>query len=205
MIAAIMCGGRGSRMKTDEEKPLVKVADKSLIERVLAALKESGRFERIVAVTSPNAPRTREFLRSLKVKVVETQGGGYPHDLQVLLAAFAREKVLVVPADLPLLTAKIVTEVVDKLLQPAPAVSIVLEKSFVEGRGIKPSVVVIDSRYCHSGITLFSAGVNGPVEEQYIVMNSTEIAVNVNTKEEKELAELLLVQDAQDLARNEGL
>ena len=204
MIAAIMCGGRGSRMKTDEEKPLVKVADKSLVERVLAALKESGRFERIVAVTSPNAPRTREFLRSLRVEVIETPGGGYPHDLSVLLATFAREKMLVVPADLPLLKAKIVTEVVDKLLGPAPAVSVVLEKSFVEGLGIKPSVAV-NSRYCHSGITLFSAGVNGPVEEQYVVMNSAEIAVNVNTKEEKELAELLLVQDAQDLARNEGL
>ena len=204
MIAAIMSGGRGSRMKTDEEKPLVRVAGKSLVECVLAALKESGSFERIVAVTSPNAPRTREFLRSLKVEVIETQGGGYPHDLSVLLAAFAREKVLVVPADLPLLTAKTITEIVDKLSQPAPAVSIVLEKSFVEGLGVKPSVVV-DCRYCHSGITLFSAGVNGPVEERYVVMNSAEIAVNVNTKEEKELAELLLVQDAQDLARNEGL
>lgn len=201
MIAAIMSGGRGSRMKTDEEKPLVKVAGKSLVERVLAALKESGRFERIVAVTSPNAPRTRESLWSLRVEVIETPGGGYPHDLSVLLAAFAREKVLVVPADLPLLTAKIVAEIVDNISQPAPAVSIVLEKSFVEGLGVKPSVVV--GGYCHSGITRFS-GVNGPVKERYVVMNSAEIAVNVNTKEEKELAELL-VQNAQDLARNEGL
>ncbi|MGI0020415.1 MAG: NTP transferase domain-containing protein [Nitrososphaera sp.] len=201
MIAAIMCGGRGSRLKAAEEKPLVKIAGKSLVERVLAALKESGRFERIVAVTSPNAPRTREFLRSLKVEVIETPGGGYPHDLSVLLAAFAQEKVLVVPTDLPLLTGKIVAEMVDKVSQPAPAVSIVLEKSFVEGLGVKPSVVV--GGYCHSGITLF-AGVNGPVEERYVVMNSAEIAVNVNTKEEKELAELL-VQNAQDLARNEGL
>ena len=204
MIAAIMSGGRGSRMKTDDEKPLVKVAGKSLVKRVFDALRGSGRFERVVAVTSPNAPRTRGFLRSLKVEVIETPGEGYPHDLSVLLGAFAHEKVLVVPADLPLLTAKIVAEMVDGVSQPAQAVSIVLEKGFVEGLGVKPSVV-IDGGYCHSGITLFSAGVSGPVEERYVVMNRAEIAVNVNTKEEKEIAELLLVQDAQDLARNEGL
>jgi len=204
LIAAIMSGGRGSRMKTGEEKPLVKVAGKSLVERVFDALRGSGRFEEVVAVTSPNAPRTQEFLRSLRAEVVETPGRGYPHDLSVLLAAFAQEKVFVVPADLPLLTAKTVAEMVDRVSQTAPAVSIVLEKSFVEDLGIKPSVVV-DSRYCHSGITLFSSGVSGPVEERYVVMNSAEIAVNVNTKEEKEIAELLLVQNAQDLARDKGL
>ena len=37
MIAAIMSGGRGSRMKTDDEKPLVKVAGKSLVKRVFDA------------------------------------------------------------------------------------------------------------------------------------------------------------------------
>jgi adenosylcobinamide-phosphate guanylyltransferase len=204
MIAAIMSGGRGSRMKTGEEKSLVKIAGKSLAERVLDALRGSGRFERVVAVTSPNAPKTREFFRSLRVEVIETPGKGYPHDLSVLLAAFELEKVLVVPADLPLLTAKIVAEMIGRVSQPAPAVSIVLEKSFVEGLGVKPSVAINDD-YCHSGITLFSAGASGPVEERYVVMNSAEIAVNVNTKEEKEIAEMLLVQDAQDLARDEGL
>lgn len=201
ITAAIMCGGAGRRMKSDDEKPLIKIAGMSLVERVFAALKESGRFERIVAATSPNAPATREFMRSLKVEVIETPGGGYSHDLSLLLFALAQEKVLVVPADLPLLTAKTVEEIVDRFSQPVRAVSMVLEKSFVEGLGTKPSVVIGDGHYCHSGITLFSAGINGPVEELYVVMNNAEIAINVNTKEERELAELLLlVQNAQDLA-----
>jgi adenosylcobinamide-phosphate guanylyltransferase len=199
-----MCGGRGSRLKSPVEKPMVKVAGKSLVERVLEALRGSGRFERIVAVTSPNAPETKRLLQSLGVDVMDTPGSGYPHDLSLLLEKFAQEKVLVVPADLPLLTAEIVAEIVDRLSLGAPAASIVLEKSFVEGLRLKPSVIV-DGRYCHSGITLFAAaGANGPVEERYIVMNNAEIAVNVNTKEEKELAELL-VQHAQDLARDKGL
>jgi adenosylcobinamide-phosphate guanylyltransferase len=201
-----MCGGRGSRLKAPVEKPTVKVAGKSLVERVLGALGESGRFERIVAVTSPNAPETKRLLQSLGVDIMDTPGSGYPHDLSLLLGKFAREKVLVVPADLPLLTAKTVAQIVDKVSLGAPAASIVIEKGFVEGLGVKPSVVIVDGRYCHSGITLFAAGANGPVEERYIVMNNAEVAVNVNTKEEKKLAEqLLLIQHAQDLARDKGL
>ena len=201
----MMCGGRGSRLKAPVEKPMVKVAGKSLAERVLDALRGSGRFERIVAVTSPNAPETKRLLQSLGVDIMDTPGSGYPQDLSLLLDKFAREKVLVVPADLPLLTAKTVAEIVDRASLGAPAASIVMEKSFVEGLGVKPSVII--DNYCHSGITLFAAGVNGPVEERYVVMNNAEIAVNVNTKEEKELAEqlLLLVQHAQDLARDKGL
>ena len=141
-------------------------------------------------------------MQSLNVDVIDTPGEGYPRDLSLLLDKFLQEKVLVVPADLPLLNAKIVSEIVDRVSLGAPAVSIVMEKSFVEGIGVKPSVV-IDS-YCHSGITLFAAGASGPVDERHVVMNNAEVAVNVNTKEEKELAELL-VQNAQDLARDKGL
>ena len=59
---------------------------------------------------------------------------------------------------------------------------------------MKPSIIVLD-QYCHSGITIFNTVAVGtePVEEHYLVMNRKEIALNVNTKEELELAEKLLV------------
>lgn len=99
-----------------------------------------------------------------------------------------------VPADLPLLNASIVSEIVD-VAQTAPAVSIAMKKEFVESIGIKPSVVF--DTYCHSGITIFDSAQVSPniaVQEQHKVMNRVEIAVNVNTKEEADLAEKLLVQ-----------
>jgi GTP:adenosylcobinamide-phosphate guanylyltransferase len=51
------------------------------------------------------------------------------------------------------------------------------------------------NQYCHSGITIFNTMAVGtePVKEHYLVMNRKEIALNVNTKEELELAEKLLV------------
>jgi GTP:adenosylcobinamide-phosphate guanylyltransferase len=59
---------------------------------------------------------------------------------------------------------------------------------------VKPSIVLMN-QYCHSGITIFNTMAVGtePVKERYLVMNRKEIALNVNTKEELELAEKLLL------------
>jgi adenosylcobinamide-phosphate guanylyltransferase len=198
-----MCGGAGSRLGTGEEKPMIELAGKRYVERVIGALEKSGRFERIVAAVSPKTPKTREFLASRGIEIVDTQGAGYPQDLSLLLARLAGEKALVVPADVPLLTPDVVRDALDLLLkEKAPAASLVSEKSFVEKLGITPSVLVGD--LCHSGITLFDAGVSGQVEERYVKMNRAEIAVNVNTKGEKELAELL-VKRGDDLAKDLGI
>jgi GTP:adenosylcobinamide-phosphate guanylyltransferase len=74
-----------------------------------------------------------------------------------------------------------------------PAISIVVEKGFVEKTGAMPSIVL--DQYCHSGITIFNtiSFITEAVEEYYWVMNRKEIALNVNTKEELELAKKLLV------------
>jgi adenosylcobinamide-phosphate guanylyltransferase len=193
LIAAIMCGGRATRMQSETEKPLIQIGNVPMVERVASALAGSHRLSRVVAVTSPNAPKTREFLKSKQIEVIETAGEGYPQDLSRLLASLKPEKVMMVPADVPLLDVRAVGDVIDAASgKQEPAVSIVLEKEFVENLGVKPSVVF--GRYCHSGITVFDTAriANETVQERYVVMNRKEIALNVNTKEEAELAELLV-------------
>lgn len=193
-----MCGGKGIRMRTRTEKPLLRVGNISMIERVLSALAGSRRFSRIVTVTSPNAPDTKQLMVVRGIEVIETAGNSYPHDLSLALARLRPEKVMVVPADIPLLDSQTVNDIVEiACSKQEPAVSIVLEKQFVESMGIKPSVVV--GRYCHSGITVFDTArvaEDAAVQESYIVMNSEKLALNVNTKEELDLAEKLLVQRA---------
>lgn len=203
MIAAVMCGGKGTRMG-GIEKPMIELAGRRFVERVIAALKDSDKFERIVAVVSPNAPATKKFLVAAGVQTMETPGDGYASDLSLVLERLSPEKVLIVPADLPLLTAQAVRQVVEALAGiDAPAASIAIEKSFVEKLGVAPSVVIGD--LCHSGITLFdSSRAKGAMEERYVTMNKAELAVNVNTKKEKEIAESL-VKRANDLAGYPGL
>jgi len=204
-----MCGGRATRMKAGIEKPMLKINGIPMVERVILALEGSGKFERIIAAVSPGTPRTREFLQSRNIEVIETAGEGYSQDLSRILG-LKPGKIFVTPADISLLDSKTVSDIVVLVShRTAPAISVVMDKGFVEKLGVKPSVTLeLDGeQYCHSGITVFDSAkaVSGPVEEQYVVMNEMEIAVNVNTKEELELAEKLLVQRANDFAKDAGV
>jgi adenosylcobinamide-phosphate guanylyltransferase len=204
-----MCGGRASRMQQQQqqqggiEKPLLKVAGVAMVERVISALANSNRFDRIVAAVSPNTHKTNEFLKSKGIETIETAGEGYSQDLSCLLSKLKPKKVVAVPGDIPLLNSQIVNEILsitvdddddDDRQEQEPAISIILEKEFVEEIGVKPSILLMD-QYCHSGITIFNtiAVDTELVKERYLVMNRKEIALNVNTKEELELAEKLLV------------
>ena len=197
-MSAVMCGGRASRMKkAGMEKPLLKVDGVAMVERVVSALASSDRFDRIVAAISPNTPKTNEFLKSKGIETIETAGEGYSQDLSQLLSKLKPQKVMVVSGDIPLLNSHIINEILNSIAdrqEHEPAISIIIEKGFVERIGVKPSIIVLD-QYCHSGITIFNTMVVGtePVKEHYLVMNRKEIALNVNTKEELELAEKLLV------------
>jgi GTP:adenosylcobinamide-phosphate guanylyltransferase len=158
------------------------------------------------------------------IDIIETTGNGFSQDL-AFLSEFSPAKVLVIPADIPLLNPKIVEEIVGNITktsavagaEAAAAISIAIEKEFVESIGIKPSVVIEErsnnnnNLYCHSGITIFDTAKialnssrgsrdniirsnnNSYLKEQYKIMNKVEVAVNVNTKEELELAEKLLL------------
>ena len=184
-----------------EEKPLLKVAGVAMIERVISALACSNRFDRIIAAVSLNTHQTNEFLKSKGIETIETAGQGYSQDLSCLLSKLKPQKVLAVPGDIPLLNSQIVNEILniidndDDRQGQDPAISIILEKGFVEKIGVKPSIVLMN-QYCHSGITVFNTmavGATEPVKEHYLVMNRKEIALNVNTKKELELAEKLLL------------
>jgi adenosylcobinamide-phosphate guanylyltransferase len=185
------------------EKPMLELAGKRFVEHVVSALQDSKKFERVVAVVSPNVPATKKFLVSMSVETIETPGKGYPYDLSIVLERLSPARVLVVPADVPLLTAQAVNEIVDALTRiDASAASIALEKSFVEKLGVAPSVVL--NNMCHSGITLFDSRQKGEMKERYVTMNKIEIALNVNTENERKLAESL-VKRANDLAGYPGL
>ena len=205
MIAAVMCGGRGTRMGpiTEIEKPLLNLKGSTMIDRVLCALVGSGQFEKIVAIPSLNTPRTNAFLRSHyysclePIDVVETAGISYSKDLSAAVCKFKPARVFVVSADLPLLHSEIVQNIVVRCFPISPCVSILLEKQFVESIGIEPSVVTIIGKkgYCHSGITILDsskASHESILAEHYIVMNEKELAVNVNTIRELEIAEGML-------------
>jgi adenosylcobinamide-phosphate guanylyltransferase len=121
-----MCGGRGTRLDGDREKPLVPVAGRSMVDRVLDALAAAERVETAYAAVSPHTPRTRERVVARGggeasesgtgsseasgsgsgwggATVVDTPGDGYVADLRAALNAGPTAPTLTVAADLPLL------------------------------------------------------------------------------------------------------
>ena len=108
-----MCGGRGTRLDADVEKPLYPIAGEPMVDRVRRALAGSD-VETTYAVVSPNAPRTREHLAEAGVPPIETPGEGYVADLGRAIADSRVERpVLTVAADLAALETTAVNDVLD--------------------------------------------------------------------------------------------
>ncbi|WP_369335351.1 NTP transferase domain-containing protein [Halostella sp. PRR32] len=104
MDALLICGGEGTRLDSDAEKPLFPVGERPMIDRVADALADSA-VETTYAVTSPQAPETAAHAtEDLGLPAIETAGDGYVADLNAALADDAVDPpVLTVASDLPLL------------------------------------------------------------------------------------------------------
>lgn len=166
-----MCGGSGSRLG-GAEKPLRRIAGRSLLERVHSALEESS-VETIYAVTSPTAPETAACAPS---PVIETPGAGYVADLQRALADDrVSPPVLTAAADLPLLEGS----VVDAFLSAAGGRTTMAAVPVGRVRGLGFSV---ESVYRHGGIAVRPAGLNvvGTGSDGVWVTRDRRLAAHVN-------------------------
>src|SRR3972149_3650549 len=111
MIGLVMAGGKGSRMKTNEEKLLLKHVHPTIL-HVIFALQNSNCFSKIIAATSPNSPKTKEMLQNAGIETFETTGKGYVEDLNLILRSI-KDDIFVVSGDLPLLDDVIVKKIVN--------------------------------------------------------------------------------------------
>jgi len=185
-----MCGGKGTRMKSSEEKLLLRYK-KPLIEHVLNALQNSKIFSNIVCVTSNNAPKTREFVSSLGIDVLETRGAGYVTDLGESLSKF-KEIVFVTSGDMPLLDSEIIKKIIDLINKENAWTSILVRKTFLSSLGLEAEFFVnYNNEECaYTGISIVDPRQIKNMEtikESYVVLDDKRIAVNLNTKKDYDL------------------
>ena len=179
-----MCGGRGTRLDTDVEKPLFEVGDVPMVDRVFGALDES-RVDTAYAVTSPAAPETRAHLDA---PCIETPGEGYVADLD---AALSDERlslpVLTVAADLPLLDGAIL----DRVLAAHDQGSLSVLVPAARKRELGVSDDRTFERDCRE---VAPTGVNvvGETGDDAWLTEDARVAVNVNTLGDARVAETLL-------------
>ncbi|EMA11500.1 adenosylcobinamide-phosphate guanylyltransferase [Haloarcula vallismortis] len=181
MDALVMCGGRGTRLDTDAEKPLFRVGGVPMVDRVVGALQDSA-VERVIAVTSPNAPETRSHLN---VPCIETPGEGYVADLDTALADDRLSRpALTVAADLPLLEGEVVDRVLDT--HEGGSLTVLVPASLKRALGVSD-----DTTFEDGGREVAPTGVNvvGDGPDDARLMRDRRVAVNVNTLADARVAE----------------
>ena len=180
----MLCGGRGTRLDSDAEKPLFRVGTVPMVDRVFGALAESG-VDTAYAVTSPAAPETRAHLDG---PCIETPGGGYVADLD---AALSDERVstpvLTVAADLPLLDGALLDRVLDA--HEAGSLSVLVPAARKRELGVSD-----DTTFERDGREVAPTGVNvvGEFGDDAWLTDDARVAVNVNTLADARVAEALL-------------
>lgn len=194
IVALVMAGGRGSRMKLREEKPLIKVRGKPMIERVIDALKGSSRVNDIVVSVSRHTPKTAKKVRTHFIKFLETPGDGYIADMQYAVRKLKLRKVLVISADLPLITSKVIDKVVATYERSAkPALSVMCPIEVFERFRLKPEYrFVVGSRIVSPvGVNMIDGGriKDQEMDEEKLILDDEELTFNINTVEEVEIAE----------------
>ena len=194
MIGLVMAGGKGTRMKSNEEKLLLPYKQ-PLVLHVIDALKNSNCFEKIIAATSPNSPQTKNILLENNITIIETSGEGFVTDLNNILKQLD-DFVLVSSGDLPLLDGDIIKQIIDNVNHDKTWTSIVSTKSFQNSLNLDPECITTlnDEDYAHTGISIVNASKISnldTIEEDYIIIDDKRICFNINTKNEYDLLDTL--------------
>lgn len=191
MIGLVMAGGKGSRMKTQEEKLLLKYIHPTIL-HVIYALQNTNHFSKIITATSPNSPKTKEMLENIGIEIFDTSGKGYVEDLNLILSAINDDDVLVVPGDLPLLDTEIIKKIVSSYNSDKIWTSFLVTKDFLKSIGMtSDSSIKFQNKECSfTGISIVNAKEIKNldlVEEIYYILNDKRIGMNLNTYEDYRL------------------
>lgn len=194
--ALILAGGKGSRICSNTEKPLLLFLGKPLIDRVVEAAKSARNVSQIYVVTSKNTPQTEERCLKNGWRVLKTNGEGYHNDLkQAIIEGKLNSPILTIPADLPALTGEFIDKIItlfEERGKNALAVFIPLEKR-------KKMELSVSSKDEFEGVMYAVSGVNiingkkilaeGKIDTAALVTDEIEVLFNINTQKDLNIAE----------------
>ena len=198
IYAILMAGGMGTRLKVPVEKPLFKLHDKPLIKYVVDNLKASKLIDDIIIAVSPNTCETTRYLESLNddLKILDTSGEDYLKDLSYILDYFenkSKEDILLfINADLPFISTETIDHVLDCYFKSdKDALSVVVPVEVFDELGLDYSY---EFNGCvPSGLNILRSE-NIIQDETQLILKKVELALNINTIPDSEIAEKLYYQ-----------
>lgn len=195
-----MAGGKGTRMGYQEEKPLIKIDDKSFIEHVIDALRNAKKVDRIIVATSKHTPKTANRVKELSIEVIETSGNDYISDLREAIKKLRLKHIVTVSSDLPLLKSETIDKIIEHYENCAkPVMAVMVPAERFEDLGVS-----IDLILDYKGKRLVPSGVNVldgdkvkkeefeiELDQEIFIIDSEEF-VNINTSKDLIIAKQLL-------------
>lgn len=199
--AVVTAGGRGTRIaEMRQEKPLIEMMGRPIIDYVLEALQGSKEVSEVVVSVSQSTPLTERHVQDKGFRFVRTPGAGYVEDLRYAMFMLSTPYVLVVPADMPLLRSVSIDQVVTAFYRSKKS-SIVVgvpEGLFHEANmGTDPTIVMDmnGERAVPCGISIVDRELmlrGDYLDEAYMVTRLKDFAINVNTAAQLRHAESIL-------------
>jgi adenosylcobinamide-phosphate guanylyltransferase len=180
-------------MGGDVEKPLLEIAGKSMLQRVIEVLQQSSSIDRVVVASTSNTPATTLEAQKLGVESIITPGNGFEEDMRLAIHQLSLAEVLIVSSDLPFITVDVIEQAVQKYRSSRkPALAVMVPAKLYEKLGSKPEYV-----FKLDGQNLVPVGINiidgrcidqGELDQIELVINSEDVALNVNTLSELQAA-----------------
>lgn len=198
VTALIMAGGKGTRMALKTEKPLIPVNGKPVINRVLNALLQAKTIDNIVVAITDNTPNTTQHLKEQfpQITLVKTPGNEYVSDMGNAVKQLQLQTVMAIAADLPLITSQEIDEIItayQNCKKPTLAVAVPQETKRCLGMSLGYA-------FEHAGQQVVPAGINiidgtkiddGELEQAVYITDKPQVAVNINTTQELQIAQNL--------------
>ncbi len=202
----VMAGGKGTRMGSKIEKPMIKVGRKPMIQYVIEALDRSINIDKIMILTSTHTPKTTEFVCEMGCDVVQTQGNGYVEDLGSFISDCYRdntnETILTITADMPLIKSETIDQVISSYGRSSkPAMCVAVPYEIFEEHGLKPSMVLED--VVPSGLNILRSN-NKQQDEEILKLAKFDLAVNINSCEDIVFLKEVLIHRDKNLGDSYG-
>ena len=198
MAALIMAGGKGKRIGGKTEKPLIKLLGKPMIRWVIEATTAAEKISEVYVVATNRTPKTLEEVSKAPVKVIKTDGKGYHMDLQqAILDSNLKYPVLAISADMPLLTGEYLDQVISHYWKAGkPALTVLVPIEACRRHCVDPtSLYPFEGKsYAVSGLNVVDGRklLEGEQEQEVLISDRIEVAINVNTRRDLEAAEKYL-------------
>jgi len=196
VTALVMAGGKGTRLALSEEKPLLQVGGKPVIEHVIAALRNASKVESIVVAVSDYTPKTAKLMATFPVSIVITPGKEYVSDMGYAVKTLGLQTVLAIAADLPLITGEVIDAIIERYEQcgrSALTVVVPMETKEKLGLGGEYAFELGNRRVVPAGINVIDGQRidEEELDQEICLLDSKEVAVNINTVQELRVAESL--------------